>query len=50
MEAMIDVMGNLMDEYAIRENVCARIDRNIEELEPDKEQLRSCLLYTSRCV
>ena len=43
MEAMIDMMGDLMDKYGIRQNVCARLDRNIEELEPDKEQLREKL-------
>ena len=34
MEVIIKVMGNLMDEYGIRRNVCDRLDRNIEELTP----------------
>ena len=36
-------MGNLMDEYRIRQIVCARLDRNIEELTPNKDQLRENL-------
>ena len=35
-EAIIKVMGNLMDEYRIRQNVCARLDRQIEEFKTDK--------------
>ena len=39
MEAIIKVMGNLMDEYGIRQNVCARLDRQIEEFKTDKSLL-----------
>ena len=30
MEAIIKMMGNIMDEYGIRQNVCARLDKQIE--------------------
>ena len=33
------MIWNIMDEYGIRQNVCARLDKQIEEFKTDKAQL-----------
>ena len=43
MEAIIKMMGNIMDEYGIRQNVCARLDKHIQEFKTDKAQLGKTL-------